>query len=128
MFCAHRGSPLPGEGEGEGEGRCNAARRSSSKPLTLVLSPWPRREAKQNTTSETSSARRAHLLSKGKDYLPIILHAEDCPAILLRLGHADSLRYTSLEILSIRPPNGEAKALVDRAHAISVANASALRI
>jgi hypothetical protein len=25
---------------------------------------------------------------KRKDYLPIILHADDCPAIPLRLGHA----------------------------------------
>jgi hypothetical protein len=65
---------------------------------------------------------------EGEDLFPIVFHADHRPAVLFRLGHADSLRYTSLGILSISRPNGEAKALLDRAHAISVANASALRI
>jgi hypothetical protein len=39
--------------------------------------------------------------------------------------HSDTRHWGYFQL---RRPNGEAKALLDRAHAISVANASALRI
>src|SRR6266481_1485565 len=84
MSCAPSGSPLPGEGEGEG--LCSATRRSSSKPLTLVLSPSPRERRSANLQATNSTLCPAHsFVLKRKDYLPIILHADDHPAVLLRL-------------------------------------------